>query len=47
MALRDGELEAHPLPAIVIIPTVFSGFESIFVRNTALTASAWASNLDG
>lgn len=27
----DNYLDAHPLPAIVMIPTVFSGFASVLV----------------
>jgi len=46
-AWRYREAETCPLPAIVMIPTVFSGFESIFVRKTVLTASACAPNLLG
>jgi hypothetical protein len=38
---------AHPLFAIVMTPTVFSGLESILVVNTVFTASARASKRDG
>ena len=39
--------QAHPFPAMLMTPTVFSGLESILVWKTMLTASACASKRVG
>lgn len=39
--------ETDPLAAMVMKPTVFSGFESTFVWKRVVTASDWAWNLFG
>ena len=36
-----------PLPAMFIRPTDDSGFDCVLAENMRLTASAWASHLDG
>ena len=42
-----GRTVTHPLPAIVMTPTVFSGLESILVWKMVLTASCCASKREG
>lgn len=47
MAIERRRIGTYVFPAIVITPTVFSGFDWVFVPKMTLTASDWALRREG